>query len=267
MPLGGFAALLAGAFLAVNALFALTYLACGNGIDNARPGSFTDAFFFSVQTMATIGYGKLVPHGLAANSLVALEAALGLFGVALAAALLFARLTRPTAGVMFSRNMVVSRFEGRPTLMFRLANERNDQIDEARIHVVLLRDETTGEGHRYRRLRDLPLARSFTPVFGLSWTVMHVIDETSPLFGCPASELTADRAQIMVLFAGHHDAFQREVHARHAYGAGDIVWNARFADLFHSLPGGRLVLDQSRFNEVIPESEDVADAQRHRDSA
>jgi inward rectifier potassium channel len=245
--------LLTGAFLVLNVAFALAYLACGNGIENARPGSFTDAFFFSVQTMATIGYGKLIPVGLAANLLVTAEAALGLFGMAMAAALMFARYTRPTAGVMFSRNMVVTRFEGQPTLMFRLANERNEEINEARIHVVLLRDETTQEGDQFRMLHDMALRRSFTPTFGLSWSVMHVIDETSPLFGRSADDLAAQRAQILVLFSGHHEAFQQEVHSRHAYHAADIAWNKRFADLLVTLPDGREVVDETRLDELIPE--------------
>jgi inward rectifier potassium channel len=253
VPLTGLVALLVAVFLLLNVLFAFAYLACGESIEHARPGSFADAFFFSVQTMATIGYGQMSPVGIVANLLVTAEAALGLFGVGMAAALMFARFTRPTAGIMFSRNMVVTRFDGQPTLMFRLANERSEQINEARVHVVLLRDETTEEGLHFRRLLDLDLRRSFTPVFGLSWSVMHVIDETSPLFGYSARDLIENGAHIMVLFSGHHDAFQQEVHARHAYHATDIVWNSHFADLFCRLPDGSEVLDPSHFNELVPE--------------
>lgn len=246
---------LAGIYLGLNLVFALAYLAVGDGIENARPGSFIDAFFFSVQTMATIGYGKLVPTGVAANLLVTVEAAVGLFGIAVAAGLVFARFTRPTAGVVFSRNMVVSTLDGKLTLMFRLANARDDQIHEARVHVVLVRQERSVEGLEYRRLRDLSLERGLTPVFGLSWTVMHVIDEASPLFGCTTADMAASNAAFTVLFSGHHEAFQQQVHARHAYQAADVAWNCRFADIFRTLPDGRQAIDFSCFDELVREGE------------
>lgn len=252
---GRFGALLVGAYLGLNGLFALAYMACGDGIENARPGSFGDAFFFSVQTMATIGYGRMVPISVLANILVTAEAGVGLFGVAVAAALMFARFTRPSAGVRFSQSAVVTQLDGKPTLMFRLANERTDLIHEARVHVVLLRDEVTDEGHSYRRLHDMALIRSFTPVFGLSWTVMHVIDQGSPLFGQDQDSWERRQAVINVLFSGHHDGFQAEVHARHAYGPEDVAWNARFADLFRTLADGRRALDYSTFDDVVLEPE------------
>lgn len=244
---------LLASYFALNAIFALAYLATGDGIENARPGSFTDAFFFSVQTMATIGYGKLVPQGIAANVLVTFEAGIGLFGIALAAGLIFARFTRPAAGVIFSRAMVVSRFEGQPALMLRMANQRDDQIHEARLHVVLVEDEISREGHYYRRLKDLPLMRSLTPVFGLSWTAMHLIDEASPLYGRSAADLEVTKAVFIALFSGHHEAFQQQVHVRYVYQAADIAWNMRFADIFRTLPDGRRGIDYSCFDEVIPE--------------
>ena len=241
-----------GTYFGLNALFALAYLACGNAIVNARPGSFVDAFFFSVQTMATIGYGLMSPTGIAANLLVTLEAGLGLFGIAVASGLMFARFTRPTAGVRFSNKLVVTRFEGKPTLMLRLANQRSDRIHEARIHVTLLRDETTAEGHQLRRLHDLKLERSSTPMFALSWTVRHAIGPSSPLYGKTPEELAASDAQLLVVFAGHHSGFYQEVHARTAYDSSAIVWNGRFADIFSELPDGRTAMDFSRFDEVVP---------------
>ncbi len=241
-------------YFGVNTLFALAYLACGNAIVNAHEGSFTDAFFFSVQTMATIGYGQMSPTGIAANLLVTVEAGIGLFGIAVASGLMFARFTRPTAGVRFSRNLVVTEFEGRPTLMLRLANQRSDQIHEARIHLTLLRDETTIEGHQLRRLHDLELDRSNTPMFALSWTVRHTIGPHSPLYGKTPEELAASNAQLLVVFAGHHSGFYQEVHARTAYDCAAIVWNARFADIFRELPDGRTAMDFSLFDEVVTPS-------------
>jgi inward rectifier potassium channel len=238
-------------YFGLNVVFALAYLACGNAILNAHEGSFLDAFFFSVQTMATIGYGQMAPVGIAANLLVTLEAGIGLFGIAVASGLMVARFTRPTAGVRFSNKLVVTQFEGRPTLMLRLANQRSDRIHEARIHVTLLRDETTVEGHQLRRLYDLELDRSNSPMFALSWTVRHTIGPASPLYGKTPEELAAADTQIIVVFAGHHSGFYQDVHARTAYDSSDIVWNARFADLFRDLPDGRIAMDFAHFDEII----------------
>ena len=242
---------LIGTYLGLNVCFALAYLACGNAILHAQPGSFLDAFFFSVQTMATIGYGLMAPLGIAANVLVTLEAFLGLFGIAVASGLMFARFTRPTAGVRFSSKLVVTQFEGKPTLMLRLANQRADRIHEARIHVTMLRDEVTLEGHELRRLYELELERSSTPMFALSWTVRHTIGPSSPLYGKTPADLLAEGCQFIVVFAGHHSGFYQDVHARTAYDSTDIVWNARFADLFRDLPDGRTAMDFARFDEIV----------------
>ncbi len=248
---------LVAAYLGLNAFFALLYLACGEGaIVNARPGEFQDAFFFSVQTMATIGYGTMGPSGFAANALVTIEAGIGLFGVAFAAGVLFARFTRPTAGVRFSEKLVIAEFDGRPTLMLRLGNKRNDRIHEARVHLTLLRDEVTREGVEIRRMHDLTLERASTPMFTLTWTVMHAITPSSPLYGRTKEELEASDAQIIVVFAGHHSGFLQEVHARAAYETSAIAWNARFADLFREMPDGQWALDFTRFDDVIEHAPD-----------
>jgi inward rectifier potassium channel len=248
---GNFAATILGCYLGVNLLFALAYLLVG-GIDNARPGSFADAFFFSVQTMATIGYGRMVPLSLPANLLVTIEAGLGLFGIALAASLMFARFTRATAGVRFSRNAVITRFDGKPTLMFRLANERLARINEARVHIVAARQKLTAEGQEYRRLVDLEPLRSFSPVFELSWTVLHVIDEKSPLWGCTPESLASSDTAVTIVFSGHHEGFQQPVHARHTYGADQLAWDHRFADMIERDVNGSVVIDYARFDEILP---------------
>jgi inward rectifier potassium channel len=244
-----FALVLMAGYFGLNTLFAVAYLLCG-GIENARAGSFEDAVFFSVQTMATIGYGKMVPTSTLANLLVTIEAGVGLFGVAVSAALMFSRFTRATAGVIFSKKAVVTRLNGVPTLMFRLANERSDLIHEARVHVVLVQKERSDEGHEFRRLRDLSLERAFTPVFGLSWTVLHKIDAESPLFGLGPTDGESPDTQIFVHLAGHHEGFQQEVHARWAYSAKDIVWGKRFSDVFCDFPDGRRAIDYARFDMI-----------------
>lgn len=247
-----FIAVVAVVYVAVNLAFALLYLACGNGIENAREGSLADAFFFSVQTIATIGYGRMNPVGMAANLLVTVETLAGGMGLAVLAGLGYARFTRPTAAVMFSRQAVVGRFDGQPALMLRIANRRANEIVEAGVDLVLARTETTRDGVEFRRFYDLALLRGRSPLFTLSWTVIHPIDDASPLAGASSEALERGQAELLVVFWGHDEGFAQTVHARHAYGRGDIAWNARFADIFIDLPDGHRGLDFNRFDRVEP---------------
>ena len=161
-------ALVVIAYLAINLLFALLYLALG-GVENARPGSFADAFFFSVQTIATIGYGKLAPVSLAAHLLVTIESFCGITGLALMTGLMFAKFARPSARVLWSEVAVVAVMDGVPSLMFRVANARGNQVVEAQLRLGMLRSEVTPEGERIRRQHDLKLVRPNSAVFALSW--------------------------------------------------------------------------------------------------
>jgi inward rectifier potassium channel len=233
-----------------NALFALAYLATGDGIENARPGSFTDAFFFSVQTMATIGYGKLIPRGNVANVLVSLEALFGLGGLAVATGLLFAKFSRPTARVMFSRNAVVAMRDGVPRLMFRVANERESLIVEARIHVVLVRTETTTEGETMRRFHDLVLERGHTAIFPLSWTVTHTLSAESPLHGMTAESLERSDLELICSLTGTEELFASTIHARFSYSASDIKVGYRLVDIVSTEPDGRRAVDYTHFHDV-----------------
>ena len=253
IPLSGFLGLLTLLFIVTNALFALAYLLGGNSIANAHPGSFIDVFFFSVQTMATIGYGSMYPRTTYANSVVTVEALAGLLGVAMATGLAFARFSRPTARVVFSSVAVITTHEGVPTLMFRASNKRHNQVLEAQMRVRLVRDEVTLEGHFMRRFYDLKLLRSQTPVFALTWTVMHPIDETSPLYGATAETLEAAEAQIVITLAGIDETVSQTIHARHSFIARDLRWNMRFADVFHQKQDGHRYLDYTHFHDVVPE--------------
>jgi inward rectifier potassium channel len=235
-----------------NAVFALAYLAGGNCIHNARPGSFQDAFFFSVQTMATIGYGAMYPSTAYANWVVTLEAMVGLLGVAMVTGLAFARFSRPTARVLFSRVAVIRPYHGVPTLMFRTANLRYNQILEAQMSVTLVRNEISPEGEFMRRFYDLNLVRNRTPVFALSWTVMHAIDETSPLYGATPELLAEQEIEIVVTMTGLDETVSQTVHARHSFIASEILWNMRFVDVFSRRADGPLSLDYSRFHDVVP---------------
>jgi len=243
-------AFLLGVYLVTNALFACAYLALGDGIENARPGSLSDAFFFSVQTMATIGYGKMTPHGLAANALVTAEALLGLAGIAVATGLLFAKFSRPTARVTFSQKAVITKRNGKPVFMFRVANERDSVVVEARMTVVFARTEKTDEGETIRRFHDLQLDRSHTALFALSWTVIHPIDEKSPLHGATRESLRAEDCEIIVSLTGLEETFAQTIHARFSYIPDDIFFGVRFRDVLYRTPDGRRGIDYSRFHEV-----------------
>jgi inward rectifier potassium channel len=242
--------LIVGLFGVINTLFAIAYMLVG-GIAHAHPGSFADAFFFSVQTMATVGYGRMAPVSLAANVLVAIEVLSGLLALAVITGLVFARISRPTARVRFSRVAVISPRDGVPSLVFRMANERASRIVEAQAHVILARQETTAEGESVRRFHDLALVRDRNPLFSLSWSVIHPITALSPLYGETRESLNAARAQIVVSLTGLDESFLQTVHARHIWDIEEIAWNARFVDILQETPDG-VVIDYSRFDEVVP---------------
>ncbi len=239
------------AFVLANVAFGFAYLAEEESIKNAHPGSFTDAFFFSVQTMMTIGYGTMAPQTFYANILVALEAFTGLLGFALMTGLFFAKFSRPTTRVLFSRVAVISVRDRIPSLMFRLANQRGNRIVEAQLHAVLVRNETTAEGEFVRRFYDLELARNQNAIFFLSWTAIHPITEKSPLYGATEASLRAEEAEIVISMIGLDETFSQTVHARYSYQADDIVWNAHFADILHRLPNRRWMIDYTRFHDVV----------------
>ena len=184
-----FAGLGLSAYLLANAMFAGLYLLDRHGVLNARPGNFIDAFFFSVETIGTIGYGAMSPADTYSNIIMTAENFFGLSFVAVATGVIFARVSRPTARVMFSKNAIITTHDGKPTLMFRAANERANQVLEAEVTVSITRQRKTAEGSTMRRFEDLKLERAKTPLFALSWSILHVIDETSPLYGSTAASM------------------------------------------------------------------------------
>jgi len=252
MPWPAFAAALAGTFLGVNALFALLYMAGDGTVAGTRPDSFGDHFFFSVQTIATIGYGVMYPRTTYGHILVTIEAMLGLFGVGLTAALAFARMSLPRARIRFSSIAVISDFEGVPTLMLRAANERVNGLVSAHMQLSLLRPETTREGLRIRRFYDLPLARADTPVFALSWLAMHPITASSPLHGVGPEDLAISDFAIIVTVLGIDETLGQTVLARHSYLSTSIRWHHRFVDMIEESSDGNRLVDITRIDETEP---------------
>jgi inward rectifier potassium channel len=250
MPSWAFFAVMALAFLAINALFAALYLLDPAGLSGARQGSFTDAFFFSVQTLGTLGYGVMAPRSLYENIVVTAEVFLGLFNLAVATGLMFARISRPTARIMFSDKAVVTPFEGESTLIFRAANRRRNLVVEAEVNVSLLRDLTTIEGVSMRRFDELKMVRARTPLFFLTWTVMHRIDDSSPLWGETRESLLEKHAEIVVVMKGIDETFVTTIHARTSYAPEEIVWGRRLADIFVTDSSGARFIDFTRFHQV-----------------
>ncbi|MEC4803720.1 MAG: ion channel [Jaaginema sp. PMC 1079.18] len=252
MPLPQLFGLITLAFLLINMIFAGAYLLGGDCIENAQPGSFSDAFFFSVQTLATIGYGAMYPRTAYANTLVVIEVFLGLLGVAIATGLMFSRFSQPTARVLFSRIAVICPYNKVPTLMFRAANQRSNLIVEAEVKVSLLMPEITPEGHTIRRLQDLKLARSRNPLFILSWLVMHPIDENSPLYHHTATTLQEKGAQLIITLNGLDETVMQTLHARQIYLASEILWDYKFVDVVTSYDNGDRAIDYTHFHNVVP---------------
>jgi inward rectifier potassium channel len=240
-----------GIYAALNTLFALCYLAVG-GIENARAGSFRDAFFFSVQTIATIGYGRMSPVSVPANLLVTVESLCGILGTALVTGLMFAKFARPSARVLWSNVAVVALQDGVPSLMLRVANARGNQVVEARLRLGLMRSETTAEGESVRRMHDLKLVRAESAVFALSWLAVHPITKESALYGEDRESLKAMGAELYVSLTGLDQTFNQTIHSRHSYVPDEIEWGQRFEDIVGPLPDGQMAIDYRRFHLTRP---------------
>lgn len=238
---------------AINTFFAFLYLIGPEGsIANAAPYSFWDMFFFSVQTLDSIGYGAMYPTSSYANAVVTIEAMVGLVGIAVITGLAFARFSNPTARVRFTQNAVIMPYNTMPTLMFRTANERKNYILEANLKVYFLRDEISAEGHALRRFYELELVRDNTPSFSLSWTVMHSISPESPLYGETQESLIQRNSAIIVSLSGIDETASHAVHARHIYRAQDLKFDFRFIDIFHQTSKGDRYIDYRDFDGIVP---------------
>jgi inward rectifier potassium channel len=238
-------------FMLVNVLFAVGFLFVG-GVKGARPGSLADAFFFSVETMGTIGYGAMYPESLAANVLMVAESMASLILTALATGLVFAKFSRPTARVVFTRECAISTWNGVPTLMLRIGNERGNQIVDVRIRAVLVRTEQLAEGGTFYRMVDLKLSRAHALSLSRSWTVLHPIDVHSPLHGATPESLATEEVELQILIVGLDDTSMQTIHASHRYYANQILFGSKHADVLVETDDGNLLLDLRKFHEVVP---------------
>jgi inward rectifier potassium channel len=238
-------------FGSLNLIFALLYVLDPHGVSNARPGSFWDAYLFSVQTIASVN-SEMLAQSTYVNVVVSFEAFFGILYMATVTGVMFARFSRPYARVLFSRVAVIAPFDGVPTLMFRAANQRGNQIFDASVSVSLARQATTLEGVTMRRFEELKVQRSRSPLFALSWTIMHVIDENSPLYGATIDQLYDMQFEILILLSGTDDTLADVIYARHSYTPDEILMDHRFVDVLSIAPNGRRVVDLNRFHDTEP---------------
>lgn len=251
MPWWGAIGLIVLAYVVINALFALIYMAT-DGVGNAARGSFVDAFFFSAQTIGTIGYGTMFPVTRLANAIVVCESVVGLLFTAIATGIIFVRFSQTRGRILFSKCAVISPMDGVPTLMIRLGNERTNAIYDADMHLNLVRTRRTPEGQVFYWFDELRLARRRATTLMQSWTMLHRIDESSPLHGATPESLAAAEAELEVALSGIDDTSLLPVHGRYTYEHGSIYWGAKLVDILSETPDGNLVLDLRGFHDVEP---------------
>ncbi len=244
-------AVIVGSYLLLNGLFALLYFWIG-GVANARAGSLADAFFFSVQTMGTIGYGSMFPASTGANLLMVAESVTSLILTALATGLVFVRFSQTRARLIFSAKIAVGLVDGVQTLMLRVGNARRGSIVDTQFRLTFTRTSKTAEGVTIYRLEELPLVRSRAPALSRSWSVMHRIVEGSPLFCYDAAKLAELAGEIQLEVVGVDDTSLQPVHARHTWFPGSVAWSSRLADVISETPDGDMLLDLRKFHDVVP---------------
>jgi inward rectifier potassium channel len=244
------------AFLLINQVFALLYLAIGidhlvgEGV-NTGVGPFASAFFFSVHTLTTVGYGSVYPRGVGANIVASVEAMVGLLGFALATGLLYARFSRPSAKIVFSDCILIAPYQDMTSLQFRIANQRSNTVIDLQATVLLMTVERNN-GDLKRVYTDLPLERKSVYFFPLTWTIVHPIDSESPLYGKTAEDLARLEAEFLILIRGFDDTFSQTVNARYSYRHDEMRWGSKFQPAFRVDPGGNLILDLDRVNDQRP---------------
>ena len=246
-----FFASLAVLFMLLNTCFASLYELGNASIANQFPPGFGGAFFFSVETLATVGYGDMHPQTVYGHLVATFEIFVGMSGIALATGLIFARFSRPRAKIMFARYAIVRPLDGHMTLMVRAANARQNVIVEARARLRLMRLETTVEGYTLRKIHDLVLVRDQHPVFLLGWNLMHIVDETSPLFGQTAESLAKQDAALLITLEGSDENTSQTMQARFTWSSEDIRWQHSFVDLIREEDGVSHI-DYAHFDDVVP---------------
>jgi inward rectifier potassium channel len=256
LPFPTFLTLVTLGFVVLNLFFAVLYIAGGvdnvKGVQAATPWlTFLNAFFFSAHTLTTVGYGNMYPSGVLANSLAALEALVGLLTLAIVTGLLFGRFSRPSARIAFSPNMIIAPYQGGTSLQFRVVNRRTNNLINLEARLMMMTVEAI-EGRTQRRFLPLELERNEILFFPLTWTVVHPIDEKSPVYGKTAEELERLQAEVMIMMKAFDDTSAQTVHARYSYRYDEIVWGAKFAPAFEVDANGELRVEVNRVGAFDP---------------
>ncbi len=251
-----FFGLASSVFLMINAVFAMIYQIDPHGIANQYPKGLAGAFFFSVETLATVGYGDMHPESIYTHIVATTEIIIGMGNIAVVTGLIFARFSRPRAKIIFGKHPVVRMIDGKQTLMMRAANMRLNLIAQASAQLHLVRMHATPEGFQIRRIEDMKLVRDQHPIFMLSWNVMHVIDEDSPFYGATPESLEAGEATLLLTIEGVDETTSQSMMARHQWGIKDVRWNHRYIDLVRRDENGVNVIDYAVFDEVLPLDEE-----------
>ena len=238
-------------FVVFNAVFACFYWLGDQPISNVPGNDYIDYLYFSIETLSTAGYGDMHPQTHYGHFVAAVELFTGIFSMSLMTGLIFARFSRPSARLLFADNPVISNHDGKPTLMVRLANERHNIIGNATARLWLFKNIVSKEGQSFRRFYELSLSRNESPALALSWTLFHVLDEASPLYGLDAEDLKATNVALVVVVSGYDVVAAQTVHARKSYDHTDIRFGHRYADILDTTEDGRLRVDYGRFHETL----------------
>jgi len=241
---------IAGFFLVFDFLFGCLYYLVPNCIANLNPPGFAGTFFFSVETLATVGYGDMHPQSLYGHTIAMIEMFVGLMMLAIVTGIMFARFSRPRARFLFARVAVIRPIDGRRTLVFRAANARQNVVQEASAKLRMLRDEVTVEGLQLRRIRDLPLVREQQPAFFIGWLLMHVIDDSSPLRDETEASLRQTGTAFILSVSGTDETTGHTLMARQQYSSDAVVWNKSFQDILEVGEDGVIHIDYTKFHDV-----------------
>lgn len=240
-------------FTLLNVFFACLFLIQPSSISNLSPPNFWGAFFFSVETIATVGYGDMHPQTLYGHWLATIEIFIGLVFVAVLTGLIFARFSKPKSRILFTDHLVLSDFNGQPTLMLRAANARQNQIANATAKMHVLIQEVTLEGKKIRRIYDLELVRFDQPMFFLTWTLMHTITPSSPLYGLTAEQMASKDLIFLIRIVGFDEGIAQDIHMRQSYSHDQIVWGHQFVDVSHTDPHDHTIhIDYKKFHLTHP---------------